>query len=165
MLLVLIILGAFILTVLFYIIYTKGDHWSPKNGKTLSYDAEIVSCETKPVIGNKIKTTIVFSDGFKFISFKSLNVSKEFSRMTAVGPKYRKDKMVTGEMKDTMINKATEIHDALLAVKTGLTIDYDKWKCIHCDTVNSNLVTRCIKCGEKKLDNHKGQRVFSELKK
>lgn len=165
MLIGLIIIGVVAGGFLFFFLYTKGDHWSPKNGKGLSYDADIVSCDTKPFIGNKNKSTVVFSDGFKLVSYKSIKVSKEFNRMTAVGPRYTNVNMVTSGMRDELIQKATEIHDALIAAQTGLTVDYDKWKCIHCGTINSKIITKCAKCGEKKLDYHNGQKVIVELKK
>ena len=149
---------------LFFRFFTSYDHWSPKKGENLSLDAKFVSVTVKSFSRKKAKTTVVFSDGFKFVSYKSMYLGvepatsfREILKMQRVKV-YRT--LVTGSMKEEIVRNATDVHDALIAASMGCTIDDTKWKCVHCGTVNANVVTKCISCGEMKQNNNSAQKVL-----
>ena len=151
-----------VVAVISYLIFTFNDYWSPKNGIDLRLDAEVSFVETGEFI-TKEKTIVNSSDGFKFVAFKSVTVSKERIHTLSVRPRYRYTDLVTEKIKEDAVSKAVQIHDAFIAAKTGDIIDRTGWKCINCGTVNSDLVTKFIKCEQIRLPHHKDQIVTTHV--
>ncbi len=91
---------------IYFSVYTKYDHWS--GTENLSEDATVVGMDTASYNKYNMKTTVKFSDGFEYISFKT--TSQTTGLMT-----YRI--MVTPEIKKEILEKAISKHKELMQGK------------------------------------------------
>ncbi len=104
-LLVILVFSAFGFCFYHFAIYNHTDHIKFEKDIPLKEDAKIISCKTEDVGGRRyqqsaLRTTVVFEDGFKFISHKS--ASKQTGVLTfsiSIDP-YLKKEIISDAIKE-----------------------------------------------------------------
>ena len=90
-------------------IHIAHDHWSPRSGQTLDANAAITDVSIKQSsLADRFKTTVTFSDGFVYSSYKT---------KTKLGF-MKKTLSVTEEMKQEIERRAIAKHAELIS-KSG----------------------------------------------
>ena len=98
------ILAVVLIPIIIFAIHTSKDHWTPETGETLTKNSPVTSFETERYSRYKFKTTVIFADGFEYISFDT------HSEMTGIGTAKIS---VDGEMKKKILQKAVLKHEEL----------------------------------------------------